>query len=344
MRGARYLRRLWLIALALMAVHFTIILTVRSRLPAEYWVREFKMVKRFQASRMASPKIVFLGGSATLFGIDAAAVEKALGVPALNNGLMAGMRLEDLLAEARRNVKQGDVLVLSLEPPYYDALGTGWTAWQLRNALGWDPESFDRLPLFQRLLAAFGASNPQLSFDLCQAAWQKKHSPKTLRRREQAMAPESEIAARYLAHQGASKEFAFEIWNLDDHGDILHADHGTKPLPAPFAPNLPGRIQPAVQKLLAAFLSEMRARQVSVYFDYTPYLVEKPAGDAWKQSETLFESGLRDLGGEVLETRDHFFYPRRLLFDNELHLNTEGRALRTQSLIEALRPKLVNRK
>jgi len=340
MGGARYFQKVLLTALGVVALHFGILLTVRSRIPAEYEVREFEVVKHWQVEQMGSPKIVFIGGSATLFGIDAAQVEKTLGMPAFNYGMHAGLRLEDLMDNARRSLKPGDMLVMSLETPYYGAQGTDWTGWQLRNELAWNHEAFDALPLFRRLLICAGASNPQLSFDLCQACFLSKTDPKRLRAREQEMVPEAAILSRYQVRKGISKEYAFNVSDIDGNGDILHATGMTGPLPALFPPTQPCAIQKDVKAALAGFLVEMRERHVSVYFDYTPYIVEKPPGADWKEAEAIFDGEIRSLGSEVLERRDRFFYPRRLLFDSALHLNTEGREMRTKELIEALRPKI----
>jgi hypothetical protein len=340
MGGARYFWKVLLTAFGVIALHFGVLMTVQSRIPAEYWIREFKIVKHWQIAQMHSPKLVFLGGSSTLFGIDAAQVEKALGVPAYNYGLHAGLRLEDLLELARGSLQPGDVLVISLEPPYYGAQGMGWTEWQLRNELAWNHQAFDRLPFLQRLLDCASASNPQLSFDILHACFLPMLDPKSLRPRDRAMAPESVILARYQARKRPAKEFAFDVSDLDEHGDILNATGKSGPLPAVFLPNQPSVIQPDVKLALKDFVGDMRRLGVSVYFDYTPYLVAKPPGVNWRDAELVFDAEIHSIGSEVLETRDRFFYPRSLLFDNPLHLNTQGRSLRTQRLIEAIRPKI----
>jgi hypothetical protein len=252
------------------------------------------------------------------------------------------MGLQDLLEEARRSLNSGDVLVLSLEPPYYGTRGTAWTGWQLRNSLAWNHDAFDVLPFFQRLVICARASNPQLSFDLCSSCFDWMVDRNILQLREQATAPDAAIVTRYLAAKGTAKDFQFDISNLDERGDILHAEGRRGPLRPPiFSPTQPAAIRADVKALLLEFLAEMRGRQVSSYFDYTPYWVQKASGADWRKAEAIFDDEVRSLGSEVLERRDCFFYPRRLLFDNELHLNTEGRELRTKSIIDALRPKVV---
>ena len=67
-----YVVKLYLAAVGYFTAHCAIILFLPAPLPAAYWVREMVVIKRHQADLMPSPKIVFLGGSSVLFGIDAA--------------------------------------------------------------------------------------------------------------------------------------------------------------------------------------------------------------------------------------------------------------------------------
>ena len=44
----------------------------------------------------------------------------------MNMGLHGGLRLDRLMMLARGNVKRGDILVMPLEPNYYDCSGETW--------------------------------------------------------------------------------------------------------------------------------------------------------------------------------------------------------------------------
>ena len=327
--------------LIIMSAHYLILLTVRAPLPAEYWLREFIIVKRYQADAMPSPKIIFIGGSCTLFGIDAAEVQKSLGIPAINFGLHAGLRLEDHLSNARYVAKPGDIIILSLEPAYYDYYTTTWTTWNLRNALAWNRSSLDGLPWMRRMHICLTSSDLSISWDLLHADADQHWFPSEMGRRMEALAPEQTIIARYRSERETSQGFAYDVSNLDLNGDLLHARSGGLPFRGDTWPvTRPASISPYAEGLLVPFLTEMKRRQVRVLFDYTPYLVYETPNDDWKKAEFQFQGEVHWLGGELLEERSAFFYPNTFFFNSNLHLNEHGREVRTQTLIEALRKKL----
>ncbi len=335
-----YLLRILAIVVVIMTAHYVVIAFVRAPLPAEYWLREFEIVKKYQADAMTSPKIIFAGGSCTLFGIDAAEVQRELNMPAINLGMHAAMRLEDHLALADAVAKPGDIVVLSLEPAYYDTYTTTWTTWNLRNALAWDRPSLDSQPFWRRCQIYMQSSDTSISWDLLMTKLTGPFFPADLAPRLAALAPEQTVIDRYLARRGSFHDFGYDVGNLDANGDILNARSNVPFIGTSWAPTRPVTISSYAENLLVPFLAEMKKRNVTVYFDYTPYLVYKPPSDSWKESETRFRENLRRIGGELIEQRDAFFYPNTLFFNSNLHLDEQGRALRTQALIAALRAKL----
>lgn len=65
----------------------------------------------------STPKIIFVGGSNLVFGINSAEIENQLGMPVVNLGLHADLGLEFMLNEAATSAGNGDIVVLSAE--YY---------------------------------------------------------------------------------------------------------------------------------------------------------------------------------------------------------------------------------
>jgi hypothetical protein len=62
--------------------------------------------------------VMFVGGSTTAFGIDAAALEREGGIPAVNLAMHAGLGPVFLTGMGLTQVEQGDTLVLALEPSF----------------------------------------------------------------------------------------------------------------------------------------------------------------------------------------------------------------------------------
>ena len=290
---------------------------------------------------MPSPKIIFIGGSSSLFGIDAAEVQKSLGIPALNFGLHAGLRLEDHLANACSVAKPGDIVILCLEPAYYDYYTETWTTWTLRNALAWNRSSLDSLSFKRRLEIYLKSSDPSISWDLIETKATEGVFSKEIALREKALEPAQAIVTRYLSEQGTSRTFSYKLSNLDSNGDLLNARNIGLPFHGDaYSASRPASISSYAKNQLVPFLKQMKKDHVRVIFDYTPYLVYgKPDGN-WQKADANFKANLNGLGGELLETRAAFFYPNTFFFNSNLHLNEAGKQVRTQTLIEALRKKL----
>jgi hypothetical protein len=70
-----------------------------------------------------SPRIVFIGGSGLIFGLDSTCVESAFGLPVVNAGLHAGLGLQFILRHARTYVRPGDIIIII---PEYGVLARGY--------------------------------------------------------------------------------------------------------------------------------------------------------------------------------------------------------------------------
>ena len=81
----------------------------------------------------------------------------------------------------------------------------------------------------------------------------------------------------------------------------------------------------------------MRARHVRVAFGYSPYLIDGVDTRNWKASESVFRSDIDEIGAQVIEQRDAVFFRREYFYNGVFHLNSEGRKIRTERLIDALR-------
>ena len=150
------------VALAVVALNCAVVLLVHAPIGAEYWVRETLIAKRAQAAAIPENKILLVGGSSTLFGVDSDALAAALDRPVYNFGVHASMRQEWLLKEARDATRPGDAIVLILEPPFYGCKSGHWGGWQLRNAIAWGPDYLAAEPWYRRLHASLTGGSPAM--------------------------------------------------------------------------------------------------------------------------------------------------------------------------------------
>lgn len=72
-----------------------------------------------------SPRVVFLGGSSTAFGIDSRMVGDSLGINVVNYGLQAGVGLRLMMADALLYCRPGDILVIAPEYEHFHGTSHG---------------------------------------------------------------------------------------------------------------------------------------------------------------------------------------------------------------------------
>jgi hypothetical protein len=315
-----------------------IVLGVPAPVPAEYWVAQMISIKEGLLAEQSSPRIIFLGASSTLFGIDADRVSAALHVNAMNMGLHGGLRLDRLMMLARDNAKRGDILVMPLEPVYYNCFDQSWNVWWVRNGVAWDrAHYFDQLPLAARVLAVWTSSDLTLLADVLIVAVESHLGKGDLRERLEILNPSVPPLALFKAKAGRPPlEFSYSALNMDNRGDILNTI-GAHYSGEPSDPSEPGAFCPAVAEQLRLVKQDMKTRGVRVFLAHTPYLVEGVDTKRVRAAERDFAKSLEATGLTILDNRDDVMFSRQDFFNTNSHLDAEARQLRTDRLIAHLR-------
>lgn len=331
----RYFFRTITVTAIYIALNFCVCLFLPAPIVSEYWLRELIVIKTMLANSISSPRIIFLGGSSTLFGIDASQVEKTSGMPAVNMGLHAGMRLERVLLIGEQVVRRGDVVILLLEPNFYSCDENAWNDWQVGNALAWDRQYFDSLPLETRIGAIFSAGSLTMMMRILAGNVESLVAPKHHSERTRALAPGEAISADYRSGKLRTQNFENSAYNIDDLGDMLNTE-GQRYSGLAGRNTEPRDICPSVLATLANFVGQMRDRGVRVVVAHTPYLIDGPPEIGWREAEARFSSKLASTGAELLDRREELFFARADFFNTNLHLNQTGRDKRTKIAIEDL--------
>ena len=332
----RYVLQTIAVAAGFLVALFCAVLYLPSPIAAEYGTREIFVIKREIALATASPKIVFLGGSSTLFGIDAREVEAESGLRAVNLGLHAAMHLDRLLSLSKEVERPGDILALMFEHGFYHCKTKNWTDWQIRNSLAWDRPYFDGLPFLTRIRAVVSAGPLPLAIEVLSSGLMSHVFPEDYVARIDAMAPPEVIMTQFESGRYRPTSFAYSPYNLDDHGDMPQ-NQGTSYLGPGVPATAPGEICPELIPILKDFVDHMRAIDVRVLVAHTPYLVESAPASGWEESERHFTQDIAATGAEMLDTREELFLPRKYFFDTQFHLNELGRHERTKLLINDLK-------
>jgi hypothetical protein len=72
-------------------------------------------VKHARLQSAPSPRMILIGGSNLLFGIDSTMIEQQTAYNPVNMGLIGGLRIDYITNEIRNDVREGDLVVLCLE-------------------------------------------------------------------------------------------------------------------------------------------------------------------------------------------------------------------------------------
>jgi hypothetical protein len=119
--------------------------------PAEwYWIYNTIKVKESIAHNIPGNKIVFAGGSATLFGVRTEEIQKELHIPTVNYGIHAALEIDYILNRVKKILKPGDVVIVPLE--YNILLYDGdINEVRARFILLFDKNFYNSLPFFEKI-------------------------------------------------------------------------------------------------------------------------------------------------------------------------------------------------
>ena len=328
----RYITVFFTSFLVIIVVYFPLCLSLApAPISAEYWVREMIVIKRSIVKRFEGQnKIIIVSGSNALFNIDTNQLSKNLKVPVINFALHAGLSLKNLLNEADLATDKGDSIILPLEPHYYCISEP--TEWQARNGISWDRETWNKLPFVEKI-QAMSLLKPIIILRLILAKIQENLLPESIDDRLTAL-NDTKILAKFSSSP-KPKIFAYSAYNLDKLGNMQKIE-GANYHGVPRSPETIIDLCPESLKQLEKFTSKMSKKGVAVYFANTPYVKTNELDkDKIEKASNYLKLKLTKLG-PMLDDRYQLVMDRVYFFNSDLHLNSEGRKLRTEILSKAI--------
>ena len=307
----------------------TILLCIDAPVKAEYWVAELITAKKELAGQFAGKKkIIVAGGSSTLFGISAEQASAQLNVPVLNFGMHAGMKLDKILQIVSPWAEHGDILVLPLEPGYYDCNDKP-NSWQVTNIIGWDHDSWKQMSLLQKS-EFITLISPSLAGEMVVAGFQRKFQPEQVANRLTTL-DEPLVLAKFRARTDPGK-LVYSAYNINNHGDLLNTEGLQYDGPG-VAYGGPSHVCEKTASYLIHFVEIMKAKGVQVYFANVPYIASDGSIDAMRRGEWNFRNAMSRIG-IVIDRRENLIFERKYFLDGLLHLTNGGRVLRTDLFVK----------
>ncbi|MEJ0104619.1 MAG: hypothetical protein WDO19_19550 [Bacteroidota bacterium] len=264
--------------------------------------------KHNRLSGLKSPRLIFVGGSSTAFGVNSEEMENELGVSVTNMALIAGLGLDFILNETAAVMKSGDTIILA--PEYY-----------------LDVEGNYELKVYTA--KCFPEAKNYFNQDYLKNVTTVKFK-------------EIKDNLKIISNQLFPKKLAVSdyhtIYNnrnsFNAYGDMVgHFSYGLPP-----SLNDKGkfayRYYDGIDNL-NRFYETAQQKGVKVFYVYHAY-----AESQYRQVADVIEKYSSDLQNDmkipILGQPTDFVYPDSLFFDTVLHLNKKGRELRTKKLLQLL--------
>jgi len=283
------------------------------------WTYEIVQKKQAIAAKVSSPRLLLVGGSSGLFGLDARIIEEETGYRAVNFSSHAGLGLDYILYLAEKTARPGDTILLSLEYEFFES-GFSYDVYD-DYLLAHDPVYFRQLSWLEKAQMA-----TRVSFTRIQRGWSiKRGKPEKTR-------PHAPYADA-----------------LNDYGDEINNAVANRPTPPPR--DLERMADPLLQGLpsgpndgaaaLKAFFAWAKANHVTVLATF-PNIIYHPEYDQAnaRQAVEAITDFYKSQGIPVLGTARAAMLPADQFFNTYYHLTKEAAEVRTRRLVPELRPYL----
>lgn len=269
--------------------------------------------KHSRLDSIKGPRIIFVGGSSTSFGVNSKEVGEAFNIPATNLALVAGLGLDFMLNEAEEKARKGDIIVLSSEIYLFregDYELKKYTVKCCADAKRYFTENY--------IKDLTGVRFKQIKNNFAYLAKQLMRRPTP---------PDT----------GTNYTDAFtHRTDFNEYGDQI--GHIGKRPPAKLfyiADYYPYKYYEGIPRI-NKFVDAVNKKGAKVYFIYHAYA--RSAYELNKATIARYSADMKkDLKCPVLGTPEDFVYDDNQFFDTALHLLTEAREVRTKRLIELLK-------
>jgi hypothetical protein len=269
------------------------------------WTGDSLRIKQEAARVIQGPKIAIIAGSSGHFSISAEQIESALGLPAVNLSLHAGLGFPYILEKARQVLCSGDWAIIA---PEYEVFfsSVARTDLLIDHVVARDPDYFLSAGLGEQLGIVSGIGPNRLLKGVMAQMGLRLPPPTT----------------------GYN---ASTISRWGDEQSNVGGRYGGDPQPIEGESISTG--DPGVTAILD-FLDWAKASGISVFAAFPPY----PNLSAQSELEVIAQGEKvmafwEQHGVAMLGEPAEYFYPSSLFFDTSYHLNVQGRTVHTRRLI-----------
>lgn len=288
------------------------------------WCWDINQRKQELADKAGSPKLLLIGGSATLFGLSAKEIQAQTGCPTVNMGTHAALGPEYILDLSRNAAKPGDTVLLAFEyevyTPFVQLRGGEWTDKLYYDYIfARDPDFFRSWPVDKQIRTAMMISTSRLK--------------EGFKNRGRILNPVDGPI--------------YSVYRLNKYGDQTGNTADKRPAGEPWMKLRSENLVRGVVaghgglRLLEEYLSWARRNNVRVLATF-PTICYRDEYDGPKAAglEAAIRGFFESRQVPVLGTAREAMLPPTLFFDTLYHPTEEGARERTRRLIAHLKPLL----
>lgn len=300
-----------------------------SHVEASWWVKNVYDIKDHLAASISGPKIIIAGGSSSLYGIDNQLIEDITGYKVANIAVHAELSAKFQYFKIEEHMKQGDIVVMPLEFPYYEGKLKDWF---YNNIMAWGYDYYlSKLSLSE--LFEFIMSVPETR--IYEGVFQRQRKHRLPLSKEKAIQQfNSQLST------GGQKWRGYGFRSLDKHGSINVAEGPTKK-PLSYIRKgydyLPDNM--AISDTFLSFYSELtdlvEARDGKLILTWPVTLRNwrlNLSNPKHQQKLMDFKNRLAEKGINICCNPALFNLDVNFFFNTNYHLNTDGGAIRSQNL------------
>lgn len=286
------------------------------RPPEWYWIHDIITIKENIALNAPGNKVVFVGGSATLFGVRTEDIEKELKIPIVNYGVHAGLEIDYILERAKRILKPGDVAILPLEYEHliYDG---SLNEIRTRYVLLFDKDYFKSLPFFDKIQYIFKFSPLTIELTFWSELWKILGNKNCLRTYDAKTLNKNGDETNNIGNNIIKQKY-------DEFGPIVIQKRDFKETPG--------------LKLLTNFNKWCMGHNIKFFVTYAPTIAFKVYNDNKYQEYFIkVQEYLTDHNIKAIGSPNDFFYGKDYFYDTQYHLNSYGMTYHTKKLISKMK-------
>jgi len=276
------------------------------------------------SNRFHKPRMIFLGGSSVLVGIDCELIEKQLPFYPVNMGVNAGFSIQFLFDLIKNDIKAGDIIVLSPD------IGTlADYSNHSKEARKWCLVANRNFAL--KNLYQFPSQIPDFAMDIFEVCEWKVYGfcEAIIKRR------------KHIFHNG-NVQFEQRQNRFGDGDETLFATESSSKLRETDGP-LPLLKDSSFSNDFHEFASSIKSKGARLYFVYGPYSRYAYVNnyDKIEKINAILHSSANY---PILGTQEEYAYDDSCFTNSAYHLRSAIRTQRTLNLINEIKPYLVKNK